>query len=100
MLFPIEIAVSRQITDLNAGVEIYEILNYPIKGLIFEGGNSLENLSNAVADTCICVSDNNIPYNVLISESGKRVFVLPQVHIDHSFAYIYHLIMSSCYANT
>ena len=60
MLFPIEKASSRQITDLNARVEIYEILNYPVKGLIFEGGNSLEDLSNAVADTCICVSDNNM----------------------------------------
>ncbi|GJS76333.1 GDP-L-galactose phosphorylase [Tanacetum coccineum] len=80
--FPIEKAASRKITDFNAGVEISEILNYPVKGLIFEGGNSLEDLSNVVADTCICLQDNNIPYNVLISESGKRVFVLPQCYAE------------------
>ncbi|PWA56833.1 GDP-D-glucose phosphorylase 1 [Artemisia annua] len=80
--FPIEKAATRKITDFNGGVEISEIFNYPVKGLIFEGGNSLEDLSNAVADTCICLQDNNIPYNVLISESGKRVFVLPQCYAE------------------
>ncbi|PWA40047.1 GDP-D-glucose phosphorylase 1 [Artemisia annua] len=48
VLFPIEIAASRKITNLNAEVKNYEILNYPVKGLVFEGGNSLEDLSNAV----------------------------------------------------
>lgn len=79
MPFPIEKAATKKITDFKGGVEIYEILNYPVRGLVFEGGNSLKDLSSSVADTCICLQDHNIPYNVLISESGKRVFVLPQV---------------------
>ncbi|XP_076914877.1 GDP-L-galactose phosphorylase 2-like [Bidens hawaiensis] len=82
MQFPIEKAPSKKITDFNCGVEVYEILNYPVRGLVFEGGNSLKDLSNIVADTCICLQDHNTPYNVLISESGKRVFVIPQCYAE------------------
>ncbi|CAK9163909.1 unnamed protein product [Ilex paraguariensis] len=80
--FPIEKAPSRKITTLGGGVEVSEILNYPVRGLVFEGGNSLEDLSNAVSDSCICLQDNNIPYNVLISDSGKRIFVFPQCYAE------------------
>ncbi|CAL5430899.1 unnamed protein product [Camellia sinensis] len=72
--FPIEKAPIREITTLNGGVKTSELLNYPVRGLVFEGGNTLEDLSNAVSDSCICLQDNNVPYNVLISESGKRIY--------------------------
>ncbi|KVI10393.1 hypothetical protein Ccrd_011199 [Cynara cardunculus var. scolymus] len=61
--FPIEKAPTRKISEFNGGVLISEIFNYPVKGLVFEGGNSLEDLSNVVADSCICLQNNNIPYN-------------------------------------
>lgn len=77
--FPIEKAPTRKITDFNGGVVISEILKYPVRGLVFEGGYSLEDLSNVVSDSCMCLQDNNIPYNVLISDSGRRIFLLPQV---------------------
>ncbi|CAH1451006.1 unnamed protein product [Lactuca virosa] len=86
--FPIEKAPTRKITDFNGndngGVVISEIFNYPVRGLVYEGGSgsSLEDLSNAVADSCICLQDNNIPYNVLISDSGRRIFVLPQCYAE------------------
>ncbi|KAL8215720.1 hypothetical protein R6Q57_022557 [Mikania cordata] len=80
--FPIEKAPTRKITDINGGVVISEILKYPVRGLVFEGGYSLEDLSNAVSDLCICLQDNNIPYNVLISDSGSRVFLLPQCYAE------------------
>ncbi|CAL5387888.1 unnamed protein product [Camellia sinensis] len=56
--FPIEKAPIREITTLNGGVKISELLNYPVRGLVFEGGNTLEDLSNAVSDSCICLQDN------------------------------------------
>ncbi|CAL5363641.1 unnamed protein product [Camellia sinensis] len=62
--FPIEKAPIREITTLNGEVKISELLNYPVRGLVFEGGNTLEDLSNAVSDSCICLQDNNVPYNV------------------------------------
>nr|XP_043618779.1 GDP-L-galactose phosphorylase 1-like [Erigeron canadensis] len=80
--FPIEKAATKKITAFSGGVEISEILNYPVRGLVFEGGNSVEELSKGVTDTCICLQDNNIPYNVLISECGRRIFVLPQCYAE------------------
>ncbi|CAL5345198.1 unnamed protein product [Camellia sinensis] len=86
--FPIEKAPIREITTLNSGVKISELLNYPVRGLVFEGGNTLEDLSNAVSDSCICLQDNNVPYNVLIFESGKRIY--PFVIYPFSFSTIVH----------
>ncbi|KAL6543144.1 Phosphate metabolism transcription protein [Orobanche hederae] len=80
--FPIERAPSKKITTTSGGVEISDILNYPVRGLVFEGGNTLEDLSNAVSDSCICLQENNIAYNVLFADSGKRIFIFPQCYAE------------------
>ncbi|KAL3503547.1 hypothetical protein ACH5RR_037996 [Cinchona calisaya] len=82
MPFPIEKAPSKKITTTKGGVQISEILNYPVRGLAFEDGNTLEELSNVVSDSCICLQETNIPYNVLISDSGKRIFLFPQCYAE------------------
>lgn len=92
---PIEKAPTKKITDFNGGVTISEILKYPVRGLVFEGGCSLEDLSNAVSDSCICLQNNNIPYNVLISDSGKRIFLLPQVKKLATFFSSYMLYLAN-----
>ncbi|KAE8706551.1 GDP-L-galactose phosphorylase 1 [Hibiscus syriacus] len=80
--FPIEKAPTKKITTLNDGVIISELLKYPVRGLVFGGGNTLQDLSDTVSDACICLQDNNIPYNVLISDCGKRIFILPQCYAE------------------
>ncbi|KAK4795719.1 hypothetical protein SAY86_028045 [Trapa natans] len=80
--FPIEKALTKKVTTLESGVKISELVNYPVRGLIFEGGNTLLDLSNNVSDACICLQENNIPYNVLIADSGKRIFLLPQCYAE------------------
>ena len=82
MPFPIEKAPSKKITTTKGGVQLSELLKYPVRGLVFEGGNTLKDLSNVVADSCICLQETNVPYNVLISDSGKRIFLFPQVSIS------------------
>jgi len=77
--FPIEKAPTKKVITTSDGVKIFELLNYPVRGLIFEGGNSLENLAKVVSDSCIFLQNTNVPYNVLIADSGKRIFLLPQV---------------------
>lgn len=79
MPFPIEKAPTKKMTSMDNGVLISELLKYPVRGLVFEGGNAIVDLSNSVSAACICLQENNIPYNVLISDCGKRVFLLPQV---------------------
>ncbi|KAM3374407.1 GDP-L-galactose phosphorylase 1 [Capsicum galapagoense] len=80
--FPIEKAPTQKISVTGARVKISEMLNYPVRGLVFEGGNTLEDLANVVSDCCICLQENNIPYNVLIADSGKRIFLLPQCYAE------------------
>nr|ACG75920.1 GDP-L-galactose phosphorylase [Malpighia glabra] len=80
--FPIEKAPMKKITTLDDGVKISEIMNYPVRGLVFEGGKMLQDLANTVSDACICLQNNNIPYNVLIADCGKRVFLLPQCYAE------------------
>ncbi|KAH9679441.1 GDP-L-galactose phosphorylase 1 [Citrus sinensis] len=76
--FPIQKAPTRKIITSGGCVKISELFNYPVRGLVFEGGNSLQDLSNTVSDACICLQENNIPYNVLIVDCGKRIFLFPQ----------------------
>ncbi|KAG6637660.1 GDP-L-galactose phosphorylase 2-like [Carya illinoinensis] len=80
--FPIEKAPTEKITTLDGGVKISKLLNYPVRGLVFEGGYTVEDLSNTVSDACICLQANNIPYNVLIADCGRRVFLLPQCYAE------------------
>ncbi|XP_054798922.1 GDP-L-galactose phosphorylase 2 [Prosopis cineraria] len=80
--FPIEKAPTKNITRSNGGVKISELQNYPVRGLVFEGGNTLEDLANTVSDACICLQENNIPYNVLISDCGRQIFLVPQCYAE------------------
>lgn len=80
--FPIEKASTKKIAKLNGGVKVSKLLNYPVRGLVFEGGHALDDLANTVSEACICLQHNNIPYNVLISDCGRRVFLLPQCYAE------------------
>lgn len=91
--FPVEKAPTQIIAVQKGlyprGVYVSKLLNYPVRGLVFEGGNSLRDLSHVVARALVCLQDKNTPFNVLISDSGSRIFLLPQVMI-----YITHGVLS------
>lgn len=84
--FPVEKAPTQKIPLVGGlskgGVNVSKLMNYPVRGLVFEGGNSLTDLSDVVANACICLQDNNIPFNVLISDCGKRIFLFPQCYAE------------------
>lgn len=65
-----------------SGVKVSSLLNYPVRGLVFEGGSSLQELSDLVADACICLQESNTPFNVLISDMGRRIFLFPQCYAE------------------
>ncbi|KAL2944762.1 GDP-L-galactose phosphorylase 1 [Bienertia sinuspersici] len=75
-------APTKKITITSSGVKISELLKYPVRGLVLEGGNLLQDLAKMVSDCCIFLQDTNIPYNVLIADSGRRIFVLPQCYAE------------------
>uniref|UniRef100_A0A1D1Z137 GDP-L-galactose phosphorylase 1 n=2 Tax=Anthurium amnicola TaxID=1678845 RepID=A0A1D1Z137_9ARAE len=78
--FPVEKAPTQKVVALASEVKILQLLEYPVRGFVFEGGTSLQELSNAASDACIFLQDNNIPYNLLISDSGNRIFLFPQCY--------------------
>ncbi|KAK7841707.1 gdp-l-galactose phosphorylase 1 [Quercus suber] len=79
---PVEKAPNRRVGEekglCDEGVVVSELWNYPTRGLVFEGGNTIRDLSDVVASSCICLQNKNIPFNVLISDCGKRIFLFPQ----------------------
>lgn len=78
--FPIEKAPTCKImSSKETRVVVSKLLNYPVKALVFEGGYKLCDLCDAIASSCISLESKNIPFNILISDCGKRVFLLPQV---------------------
>lgn len=88
--FPVEKAPTERIIRRgklpNSGVMISKMLNYPVQGFVFEGGNLMQDLSDTVANSCIFLQNNNIPYNVLISDCGGRIFLFPQVFFFSFFS--------------
>ncbi|CAK7324900.1 unnamed protein product [Dovyalis caffra] len=84
--FPVEKAPSKRIMTMKGlrdkGVTVSQLLNYPVRGLVFEGGNTMQDLSDSVASSCIFLQNNNIPFNVLIADCGRRIFLFPQCYAE------------------
>ncbi|KAJ6811063.1 GDP-L-galactose phosphorylase 1-like [Iris pallida] len=83
--FPIEKAPTERIPvkcQSENGVKVSRLLNYPVRGLVYEGGNSVQDLSDMVVGACIWLQENNVPFNVLISDSGRKIFLLPQCYAE------------------
>ncbi|XP_059641088.1 GDP-L-galactose phosphorylase 2-like [Cornus florida] len=84
--FPVEKAPTQKIMTGNGladiEVKISRLLDYPVQGLVFEGGNTIQDLSEVVANSCICLQKKNIPFNVLIAGCGKRIFLFPQCYAE------------------
>ncbi|XP_008795238.1 GDP-L-galactose phosphorylase 1-like [Phoenix dactylifera] len=84
--FPVEKAPTEKIPMAkglaNSGLKVSLLMNYPVRGLVYEGGNTLKDLADVVANSCICLQENNIPFNVLISDSGRRIFLFPQCYAE------------------
>ncbi|KAJ6797286.1 GDP-L-galactose phosphorylase 1-like [Iris pallida] len=88
--FPVEKAPTERIPTARrslgcgggGGVKVSMLRSYPVRGLVYEGGSTLEDMNHVVAKSCVCLQENNIPFNVLISDSGRRVFLFPQCYAE------------------
>ncbi|KAI9161537.1 hypothetical protein LWI28_018420 [Acer negundo] len=85
--FPVEKSPTSRIIVTKKGLQdsqimVSQLTNYPVRGLAFEGGKSMTDLSNAVASSCALLQKTNIPFNVLISDCGKRIFLFPQCYAE------------------
>ncbi|XP_052206064.1 GDP-L-galactose phosphorylase 1-like [Diospyros lotus] len=82
--FPVEKAPTEKLMTgkklSDSGVTVSQLLNYPVLGLVLEGGIKLTDLANAAANSCIHLEKNNIPFNILIADCGKKIFLFPQCY--------------------
>ncbi|KAJ4751775.1 GDP-D-glucose phosphorylase 1 [Rhynchospora pubera] len=86
--FPVEKATTEMISLAGRsgvsenGVKVSKLVNYPVRGLVFTEGKSMNDLAEVVANACICLQENNIPFNVLISDCGRRIYLFPQCYAE------------------
>ncbi|XP_009362225.2 GDP-L-galactose phosphorylase 2 [Pyrus x bretschneideri] len=60
------------------GMRISSVADYPIKTLVLES-NHLKTMMEVLAEICSCLQEKLIPYNLLISDHGKRIFLFFQL---------------------
>lgn len=71
----------------NCGVRFGEVLNFPIKALLISpditsDDTSLEDAQEALSHACgVAINlmiDLNMPHNILVTDEGMTVFVIPR----------------------
>lgn len=70
--------------DGQEGMRISSVTDYPIKTLVFES-NHMNMMMEVLAEICSCLQEKLIPYNLLISDHGKRIFLFFQLHTSKNF---------------
>ncbi|XP_057995843.1 GDP-L-galactose phosphorylase 1 isoform X2 [Hevea brasiliensis] len=60
------------------GIHISTVIDYPIKTLLFASNCNFKIMVEVLAETCSCLLDKDIPYNLMISDCGKKVFLFLQ----------------------
>mmetsp|Transcript_29651 Transcript_29651/g.40944 ORF Transcript_29651/g.40944 Transcript_29651/m.40944 type:complete len:419 (+) Transcript_29651:582-1838(+) len=76
--FPVERAPSSSLGVVKWGVRVQRLREYPCRGLVFEGGDSIAHLADLVGRACTRLQEINVPFNLLIVDCGARVFLFPQ----------------------
>jgi len=74
---PLENAQTERIKKLKNGVTVLRTTSYPVRSFVFEASVSIDELANAVSTCCEALQQLNMPFNLLISDMGARVFVIP-----------------------
>lgn len=58
-------------------VRVERLLEYPVRTLVFEAGESLRELADMVGTACQRLTAANVPHNLFIADCGARVFLFP-----------------------
>jgi GDP-L-galactose phosphorylase len=81
--FPIERAVTAPLPLSSRkrerqSVNISRLVDYPVRALVYEAGDCLEELASIVGKACMRLAAANQPHNLIIADRGARVFLIPQ----------------------
>lgn len=58
-------------------VRVFQLAEFPVRGLVFECGQNLPDMADFVAEVCVRLQKANIPHNLFIVDCGLRVFLYP-----------------------
>ncbi|KAG2497289.1 hypothetical protein HYH03_004872 [Edaphochlamys debaryana] len=71
-------------------VRVSRLVDYPVRGWVAEAdgpvGPALEALAAVVGEAALRMQAANQPFNLFISDQGRRVFVLPQCYAERQAA--------------
>mmetsp|Transcript_32385 Transcript_32385/g.91756 ORF Transcript_32385/g.91756 Transcript_32385/m.91756 type:complete len:450 (-) Transcript_32385:123-1472(-) len=82
--FPIERALTRPVDHSLSkkrrfhDIVVNELVDYPVRALVFEAGDNLQDLADAVGTACQRLAAVNQPHNLIFADEGARVFLIPQ----------------------
>lgn len=81
--FPIERATTARVGKRRrSAVTVSRLTDYPVRAFVFETSSSLEDLAYVCGEACVKLQDANIAFNLLIVDSGARVFLIPQCYAE------------------
>ncbi|XP_042502644.1 GDP-L-galactose phosphorylase 1-like isoform X4 [Macadamia integrifolia] len=60
------------------GLHIYEVKDYPVKAFLFIGNGNLKILIEVVVNICSWLQDQMVPYSMLISDCGTKMYLFPK----------------------
>ena len=60
------------------GVTIERLAGYPVPGWVFSGADHTDSLAALAGGACMTLQALDVPHNLLIADSGSRVFLWPQ----------------------
>ena len=58
-------------------VRVFQLTEYPVRGLVFECGQNLPDMADFVAEVCVRLQEANVAHNLFIVDCGMRVFLYP-----------------------
>ncbi|KAK4858354.1 hypothetical protein QYF36_015118 [Acer negundo] len=76
---PVELMpVDTFFADGRTGTHISTVMDYPINALLFECTYNIKMMVEVMSETCSYLQEKNIPYSILISDCGKKIFLFLQ----------------------
>jgi len=81
--YPVEEASTSRVWSPkhSGGVTVSELEGFPVRALVFHVGEAHREAADVVGAACEALQRQNTPFNLLISSSGSRIFLWPQVCI-------------------
>ncbi|KAL6760859.1 hypothetical protein V8C86DRAFT_3188282, partial [Haematococcus lacustris] len=70
----------------SAAIKVSTLIDYPVRGFVMEALAALPQLAAVVGQATEALQASNVPFNMLITDKGTRVFLWPQCYAERQAA--------------